>query len=102
MKTVVRVLPPGRLDSARSYIFCDDEFGSGYMFFHPQHNVSPSRSRPGRQRNGLAQVYSKNTAVPMMSTADMDGIRAGNPTTPATTRQRESAAGRVDQGLWNT
>src|SRR4029078_7579533 len=31
MKTVVRLLPPGRLDSARSYIFRDDEFGSGYM-----------------------------------------------------------------------
>jgi hypothetical protein len=34
MNTVVRVLPPGRLDSARSYIFCDDEFESGYMVFH--------------------------------------------------------------------
>src|SRR6186713_2718967 len=31
MNTVVRVLPPGRLASARSYIFCDEEFGSGYM-----------------------------------------------------------------------
>jgi hypothetical protein len=28
------VLPPGRLASARSYIFCDDEFESGYMVFH--------------------------------------------------------------------
>jgi len=25
------VLPPGRLASARSYIFCEEEFESGYM-----------------------------------------------------------------------
>jgi hypothetical protein len=25
------VLPPGRLASARSYIFCEEEFKSGYM-----------------------------------------------------------------------
>jgi hypothetical protein len=28
---VVRVLPPGRLANARSYIFCEEEFESGYM-----------------------------------------------------------------------
>src|SRR5258705_3972181 len=31
INTVVRVLPPGRLASARSYIFCEEELESGYM-----------------------------------------------------------------------
>src|SRR6478735_9099872 len=73
MKIVVRVLPPGRLDNARSYIFCDDEFGSGYMVFHQRWDF------------GLIQVYSKNTTIPMISAAAMNSSTAGNPRNVATT-----------------
>src|SRR6478752_6535541 len=41
MNTVVRVLPPGRLASARSYIFCDEEFESGYMRASERGGASP-------------------------------------------------------------
>ena len=54
MNTVVRVLPPGRLASARSYIFCDDEFGSGYMRIPSNGQVYIKDNRPDDQGRGQA------------------------------------------------